>query len=55
MGCRSSVGSVSSARMARIVIPGMAHHLTPRNTRRERAFFEDDDYRAYLVIAHGVG
>jgi putative transposase len=29
-------------RMARIVIPGIAHHLTQRGNRCEDVFFEDD-------------
>ena len=36
--------------MARLVIPGLPHHVTQRGNRRERVFFEDNDYRAYLAL-----
>ncbi len=35
------------ARIARIVIPNIPHHVTQRGNRRETVFFEDNDYRAY--------
>jgi putative transposase len=38
------------ARLARVVIPGLPHHVTQRGNRRERVFFEDDDYAAYLAL-----
>lgn len=38
------------ARLARIVIPGLPHHVTQRGNRRERTFFEDDDYALYLDL-----
>ncbi len=38
------------ARLARLVVPGLPHHVTQRGNRRERVFFEDDDYRAYLAL-----
>jgi len=38
------------ARLARLVIPGEAHHVTQRGNRRERVFFEDADYRAYRFL-----
>ncbi len=38
------------ARLARIVVPGMAHHVTQRGNRRMQTFFNDDDYRAYLSL-----
>jgi putative transposase len=38
------------ARIARLVIPGLAHHVTQRGNRRERVFFGDDDCRAYLEL-----
>jgi len=37
-------------RLARVVIPGAAHHVTQRGNRRERVFFGDDDYRLYLGL-----
>lgn len=36
------------SRLARIVIPGIPHHVTQRGNRRMEVFFEDDDYGAYL-------
>ena len=35
------------ARIARVVIPGIPHHITQRGNRRQRVFFRDDDYRLY--------
>jgi REP element-mobilizing transposase RayT len=31
------------ARLARIVIPGLPHHVTQRGNRRKAIFFEDGD------------
>jgi REP element-mobilizing transposase RayT len=42
------------ARIARLVVPGIAHHVTQRGNRRERTFFGDADrrlYRDWLGIA----
>ena len=38
------------ARLARVVVPGMPHHVTQRGNRRQETFFCDDDYRAYLDL-----
>jgi putative transposase len=38
------------ARLARIVIPGVAHHVTQRGNRRLPVFFGDDDRRDYLAL-----
>jgi len=38
------------ARLARVVIPGLPHHVTQRGNRREPVFFEDGDYRLYLGL-----
>ena len=35
------------ARLARIVIPGVAYHVTQRGNRRQQTFFEDGDYALY--------
>ena len=35
-------------RLARIVIPGLPHHVTQRGNRRERVFFSEADYQFYL-------
>jgi putative transposase len=37
-------------RSARIVIPGVAHHITQRGNRKQALFFSDEDYRAYCQI-----
>lgn len=48
------------ARLSRVVIPGVAHHVTQRGNRRLPIFFCDDDRAAYLALvrdgcaAHGV-
>jgi putative transposase len=39
------------ARRARVVIPGLPHHVTQRGNRRQQTFFSDADYCAYLRIA----
>jgi putative transposase len=36
------------ARIARVVAPGLPHHVTQRGNRRQTTFFTDDDYRYYL-------
>lgn len=38
------------ARLPRIVLPGIPHHVTQRGNRRERTFFEDGDYELYLDL-----
>jgi putative transposase len=38
------------SRIARLVVPGLPHHVTQRWNRRERVFFEDADYRRYLDL-----
>lgn len=38
------------ARLARIVIPDVPHHVTQRGNRRQPVFFNDDDRRAYLAL-----
>ena len=35
------------ARMARVVVPGVPHHVTQRGNRKQRVFFEDGDYQHY--------
>lgn len=48
------------ARLPRMVLPGIPHHVTQRGNRRERTFFEDGDYALYLDLLaqsaarHGV-
>ena len=48
------------ARLARLVVPQVAHHVTQRGNRRQPVFFGDEDYAAYRDLvaaacaAHGV-
>lgn len=34
-------------RLPRLVLPGIAYHVTQRGNRREKTFFEDDDFALY--------
>jgi len=38
------------ARMARVVIPTIPHHITQRGVRRMETFFDDEDYEMYLSL-----
>lgn len=38
------------ARLARVVAPGLPHHVTQRGNRRQTVFFSDDDYAAYKAL-----
>ena len=38
------------SRMARVVVPGVPHHVTQRGNRRMQTFFGEEDYRAYLSL-----
>ena len=38
------------ARIARIVIPDIPHHVTQRGNRRMQVFFGNEDYRLYLDL-----
>ena len=48
------------ARLARLVVPGLPHHITQRGNRRQQTFFNDEDYAAYVELMaewcgeHGV-
>ncbi|MGD2109963.1 MAG: transposase [Phycisphaerae bacterium] len=37
-------------RVARIVLPGLPHHIVQRGNNRQDVFFVDDDYRVYLEM-----
>ncbi|MBI5120863.1 MAG: transposase [Rhodospirillales bacterium] len=37
-------------RLARIVAPGLPHHVTQRGNRRQPTFFGEEDYRFYLDL-----
>ncbi len=38
------------ARIARLVVPGLPHHVTQRGNRGEQTFFSDDDYTLYKTL-----
>ena len=38
------------ARTARIVAPGVPHHVTQRGNRRQQVFFDDKDYAACCAL-----
>ena len=38
------------SRIARIVVPGVPHHITQRGNNRQDVFFVDDDRRVYLAL-----
>lgn len=37
-------------RFARVVVPGLPHHVTQRGNRREAIFFEDGDHEVYMDL-----
>jgi putative transposase len=37
-------------RLARLVVPGIPHHVTQRGNRRQPTFFSDADYTLYLKL-----
>lgn len=38
------------ARIARVVVPGIPHHITQRGNRRQETFFREEDYLVYLDL-----
>ena len=38
------------ARLARVVAPGLPHHLTQRGNRRQETFFCEEDYEQYIRL-----
>jgi putative transposase len=38
------------ARIARLVVPGIPHHITQRGNRRQQTFFSDEDYQEYIRL-----
>ena len=38
------------ARLARVIVPGVPHHVTQRGNRRLATFFSEADYAAYLEL-----
>jgi putative transposase len=43
------------ARIARVVVPGVPHHVTQRGNRRMDVFFSDEDRLAYLELLREFG
>jgi len=41
---------VPMPRSARIIYPGVPHHITPRGNRRHPVFFSDEDKSLYLRL-----
>jgi putative transposase len=37
-------------RIARIVAPGLPHHVTQRGNRRQQTFFREEDYLFYISV-----
>jgi putative transposase len=38
------------ARIARVVAPGLPHHITQRGNRRQPTFFGAEDHQAYRAL-----
>jgi len=38
------------ARIARVVLPGIPHHVTQRGNRRQQTFFNEEDYQVYMRL-----
>jgi len=38
------------ARIARVVVPGIPHHVTQRGVRRMQTFFGDEDFETYVQL-----
>ena len=38
------------AKLARLVVPGMPHHVTQRGNRRQQTLFNDGDFVAYREL-----
>jgi len=38
------------ARIARVVAPGIPHHVTQRGNRRQQTFYNGEDYQTYLEL-----
>jgi len=38
------------ARIARVVAPEFPHHIIQRGNRRQKVFFNEDDYDEYLAL-----
>lgn len=38
------------ARIARVVVPGLPHHVTQHDNHRQETFFVDEDYADYRAL-----
>ena len=38
------------ARLARVIAPGIPHHVTQRGNRRQQTFFGEEDYQHFLEL-----
>ena len=43
----------SMGRAARIMVPGVDHHITQRGNKRQEVFFAGEDRRVFLDLLHG--
>ena len=43
------------ARIARVVVPGLPHHVTQRGNRRQPVFFSPEDFHAYKALLREWG
>ena len=53
-----TIGGKRMARIARVVVPGLAHHVTQRGNPREPVFCGAADYRLYcrlIAVAQRAG
>lgn len=41
---------MNMARIARVVVPGIPHHITQRGNRRQEVFFQESDYERYISL-----
>ncbi len=39
-------------RIARVTVPSVPHHITQRGNRRQKTFFSNKDYAAYIEQTH---
>ena len=37
-------------RIARLIVPGLPHHVIQRGNRRQKVFFSDEDKKAYIAV-----
>jgi putative transposase len=38
------------ARLARVIVQGIPHHVTQRGNRRQKTFFSEEDYQEYISL-----